>query len=625
MLLKKMTVRHLLVLSVLMLTVTSAQAAFFEDREIVVKDLAFGEILYEFYQKNYFTATTKLLIARELGRVPNHKKDADLMLGGLYLSYGLHLEAEAVFGKLIADGTDPLTQDKAWFNLAKVRYQKGQHDDAIRAIEEIGDNLPVEQKNDVSMMMTNLLMQKGQYDDAIALLKKSLDNKEISEFARFNLGVALFKQDNQIEGAEQLDIVGHSKSAKSDVKALRDKANIALGYALLAAEDPVKAKAYFQLVRVNGPFSNKALLGLGWANAMQKEYQKAMAPWIELSRKKKTESAVYESLLAVAYGLEQLQAYRQSIQAYQDAIITFKTEEDSIDNALAAVRDNAMWDQLFFVFTQKDAQHEWSTADLPVALEARFLNRIVASNEFHEAMKNLRDMSFLHQNLQKWAHDIPAYQDMLALRKSTYEKRLPELATDQGVYRLAAFRDERNLYREEMDRIVRDGDIIALATDKERDQIDRLEKLKLKLRSASTRMDPGKYNQFADKYRLYRGLLEWDIGTTIKTRQWNINKSLRMLDRELQKTDYRQKELQRAKYVAPRGFEGHGQQIDYYGKRIEELSKDLVSIYDEQKEDLQLQVVSELVTVRNSLTEYLDQAQFALARLQDLASQEKQP
>ena len=138
-------------------------------------------------------------------------------------------------------------------------------------------------------------------------------------------------------------------------------------------------------------------------------------------------------------------------------------------------------------------------------------------------------------------------------------------------------------------------------------------------------MDPGKYNKYADKYRLYRGLLEWDIGTTIKTRQWNINKSIRMLDRELEKTEYRQKALQRAKFVAPRGFEGHDQQIDYYGQRIEHLSSELVGIYDEQKEELQAQVVAELVAVRSSLSEYLDQAQFALARLQDLASQGAKP
>ena len=612
----------LAVIAPLTVPVGVAHAAFFEDKKIVVKDLAFGEVLYDFYQGKYFTATVKLEAAKELGRLQHHSEDADLMLGGLYLSYGMHLEAEAIFKRLIAAGASPEIHDKAWYNLAKVRYQKGLYEDAIRAIEEIGDSLPKSLKDETDLMMANLLMARGQYNDAVALLRKLLDNTKIATYARYNLGIALYRNDKKIEGAEQLDLVGRAPVTDDEDKALKDKANIALGYALMANEEPLKAKAYFLRVRVNGPFSNKALLGLGWANALEKDYQKAMVPWMALAKRDRTDSSVYESMLAVAYGLEQLKAYPQSIQSYQNDISVFQDEMTRLDTAIKAIRDGKLWEKMFASLDQLENQHEWRLSDLPPAIEARYLTSIIASHEFHEAIKNIRDLRFLRANLDKWANDMPTFKNMLTLRKQTYEKRLPELDPDQGIYRLAALKDERNLYQEEMDRIEREGDLQALATDKERKLIARLDKIKEALSIDGAKMAPAKYDEIREKYRLYRGLLEWDIGTTIKPRQWKIKKALREVDRELAKAERQQKKLQSAKIIAPKGFEGHNRQVDYYTKRITQLQQQVNDAYETQKQDLEALMVAELSWVKQNLAGYLDQARFAVARLQDMASQE---
>jgi len=151
---KQITLGLLLQLAVLVVIApfNPAQAAFFDDKKIVVKDLAYGEVLYDFYQGNYFSATVKLEAAKALGRLPHHEEDAELMLGGLYLSYGMHLEAEDIFKKLIAKGAGPVIHDKAWYQLARVRYQKGLYEDAIRAIEEIGTSLPQKQKDQTDLM-----------------------------------------------------------------------------------------------------------------------------------------------------------------------------------------------------------------------------------------------------------------------------------------------------------------------------------------------------------------------------------------------------------------------------------------------------------------------------------------
>ena len=591
-----------------------------EDKRIVVKSLPFGEILYDYYMDNYFDATVKLLVAKEQGTISSHREAGELMIGGLYLSYGLHLEAEKTFKRLIKEGAGPEIHDKAWFNLATVRYKKGLYEDAIRAIEEIGDTLPPDMKNEKDMMMANLLMARGQYDEATALLRKMLDRPGISEVARFNLGVALFRSERQIEGAEQLDRVGRVEAVDDVTKAIRDKANVALGYSLLAEQEALKARAYFQRVRVEGPYSNKALLGLGWSNAMLEEYKKAMSPWVELTKRDRNDTAVYEALLASAYGLEQLQAYPQSMQSYNEAISVFQDEMKNIEKAIEAVRKGELLDRLLQMFSRLDDPKQWLVSELPDIEEARYLTSILVSHEFHDAIKTLRELTHLDEILDKWSRDIPTFKHMLKLRKDNYKRLLPQLSKDKALAQITVLKDERNLYKEELDRIVRVADIKELATDKEREQLKRLEQMRNRLRLVSDKMDPEKHKVYQERYQFYRGLLEWDIGTTINSRKWKITKSMRELDRELEKTAFQQKLLQRAKEIAPRAFEGYNKQISHYTRTVKKLQGKLKKVYKYQKQDIQALIVAELIHLKQNLTDYLDQALYATARLQDIAS-----
>ena len=60
---------------------------------------------------------------------------------------------------------------------------------------------------------------------------------------------------------------------RPELLALKDRANLALGFAYLQANEPAKARVALERVRLNGPYSNKALLGTGWADAALGDYK----------------------------------------------------------------------------------------------------------------------------------------------------------------------------------------------------------------------------------------------------------------------------------------------------------------------------------------------------------------
>ena len=81
--------------------------------------------------------------------------------------------------------------------------------------------------------------------------------------------------------------------------ALRDKANLSLGYVYLQQNAFDRARNYLQQVRLNSPYSNRALLAMGWIAQQQGRSDEALAPWTELRNRNVTDPAVQESLLAV--------------------------------------------------------------------------------------------------------------------------------------------------------------------------------------------------------------------------------------------------------------------------------------------------------------------------------------
>jgi hypothetical protein len=106
------------ILPVLMLCISATSAA---DRKSAstAQDLQFGEVLFYYFQEDWFNSIVRLQIAQAQQRLPNHGDEAELLLGGLDLSYGLRNAASNIFERMLTDEhADAQTRNRAWFYLA---------------------------------------------------------------------------------------------------------------------------------------------------------------------------------------------------------------------------------------------------------------------------------------------------------------------------------------------------------------------------------------------------------------------------------------------------------------------------------------------------------------------------
>ncbi len=304
-----------------------------------VKDLQYGDVLFYFFQDDYFDSITRLLAAREQNRIPHTQGEAELLLGGLYLSLGEHVEAGRIFEALLKQNTSEAVRNRAWFYLGKVWYQRGYLEESERALRQVSDKIDPRINAERYMLLAQLMMRQGRYDDAIAALSNWHGAPDWTAYAQFNLGMALVRRDRLAEAARYLDRVGtHARRAVEELLALKDKANLALGFALLQAQRAAEAKPILQRIRLEGPYSSKALLGVGWADAGMGEFKRALVPWLALRKRSLLDSAVQESFLTVPYAYLQLSATGQAAEYYNSAIESFDAEKKVIDDSIEQIR-----------------------------------------------------------------------------------------------------------------------------------------------------------------------------------------------------------------------------------------------------------------------------------------------
>jgi TolA-binding protein len=604
-----------------------AQAA---DKKVahVVQDPHYGDTLFHFYQEKYFTAVTTLMVSQHFERMPKHADEAEVLRGGLLLSYGMHREAGEIFSQLIEKGAEPKVRDRAWFFLAKIRYQRGLLGEAEEAVNRIEKNLPPELEEERVLLKANILMAKGDYAGAAAVLNAVPGvEKEISEgtpsaslYARYNLGVALIRNGELEKGSALLDQIGKAPTppvATEEFRALRDRANVALGLSALQADKPEAAGPYLERVRLVGPQSNKALLGFGWSYASVKDHKRALVPWTELSARDPSDSAVLEANIAVPYSYGQLGAYSQALERFNAALEVFEREDKGLDESIAAIRAGKLVNGLLDRNPGEEMGWFWNIDQLPDMPHAGHLTQVLAQHDFQEAFKNYRDLLFLGRNLAEWKEKLGVFTDMLDNRRKAYADRLPGIlakARDAGAeaqaQRSAALKDE-------LAKAESDADGVAFADEKERELLERLENVQATLKDAGN--DPEMANA-RERARLARGAMVWRLAQAYPGRLYETQRALQTLEAGLAEVRQHQAALETAQREEPAKFDRFAARIAELDQRLQALIPRIADLSQAQQAELQELAVAQLNRQKERLVAYSTQARFAVAQLYDRAT-----
>jgi tetratricopeptide (TPR) repeat protein len=367
-------------------------------------ELLYGEALFHSHQQDYLSAISRLQMAEAQGLLPSSSGEAALLLARMKLAYGMHLEAGFDLHALLGEDVPPPLRNRAWYDLGRAFFHKRYNQAAAEALANVRGEMPTDIIGDYQLLRATVLMSLHRNQEAAQELAQWRGAPELAAYAHYNRGIALVRAGDYAQVVPSLEMAVKMPARGEELLALRDKARLALGYAFAREDDYKRARKQLQAVRPQGPFSNRALLALGWLDYKQGRSESALAAWTELQGRSPTDPAVLETLLVVPAVHRELDALQMATRDYEAAVAAYNTELDRLHGARESVQKGEAVEQLL----QSDTRSGLRTQGTANQEAARFLGPLLASRDFAELHQSHSELRAMLDNMDKGLREIDA-------------------------------------------------------------------------------------------------------------------------------------------------------------------------------------------------------------------------
>lgn len=549
------------------------------------KDALLGEVHYYGQQGKYMDALFRLDIiggkfyapdpdAPNLDPLHFRFDGYDIALGDLELSYRMFQRAEKTLKEVYEKyAVEELIRNEAAYRLARVYLLKGEPKAALQMIEKVSGKLPEDDRENELFLRSQIYLANGKFAAAVNTLRRLLNEKNYKAFASYNLGVALIMNGQEKEGTEQLDLAGQLSGTDEVTLSIKDKANLMLGYRLMDAKQHALAKQYFDRVRLNSPFSNKALLGSGWAEVAMGKFDSALVPWSVLSKRNVADKYVQESIMGVPYAYAMLKLPGKAALMYDKALKTCEQELAKVDASIKSVREGRFRQTLLREEFRQDENWVARVNSLPETPEISYLLELIASSNFVALSNSYRDLDELLNYLDVWDDNLNAYEDI----KNMNEALLPGI----------------------------DKEFSALA-DRLRKVLEERQQLDDKIKKMLASPQPANGKLLAETYKRLQ-LLSDDVRNSKRIyASFNAMRVAALRSNE-------------------NAYKGYGEQLRQLDNRVHDTRQKIKTVMGRLGNMLDTVAMNELNQRRKQLQDYQAQAKFGLAETYERASKAQAP
>lgn len=579
--------------------------------------MLFNEVMYDYYQQRYFPAITNLLIARE-NKVISEKDDyAEMLLGDLYTSFDLVDQAEQIFSRIIKRDILPKTRNETWFHTAEIQYRQGKYDEAARILEnKIANLAPAIEKQRV-VMLGNIYISRGEFQKAADLLANVKADDIVGAFALYNAGVAFVRAGEVERGMPLLKYVRDLPPGDEETNALKDRSALAIGYTWLQKGNNDLARESLLTIRMDGPFTNEAMFGLGYANFQRNDFKKALPLWLELLQRNTSDTTVQEALLWAPRAYEELGALPQALFGYRYAADTLRGELKKVERTIVRVREGDWLSTL----SPLDGKEILSADPLaPVVSfepakvpEAPYLYSLFASDAFATDYRLFLALQRMDRLVDQWREQLPIFNATLQQHRAQLNAIRPVL--EETIQRrtrdLFALRARVPPLEVRIANAIDSGDIEQTASVEQLAQLDRIRAIEASGMGTFTA-------QYAERIRRVKGLVIWDIAASAPKQQEAAIKDLENIREDLEAASLHIDALKRQRdEISRRMSPDYDNKIANAQRRLQLLKDEIADRMNRQQTILRNQALVVLAENRRNLGAQLAETHLSIARLQD--------
>ncbi|TQV84543.1 tetratricopeptide repeat protein [Aliikangiella coralliicola] len=599
-------------------------------KPVILEDLAYGNILFEYYRGNTIEALNAILVANERQQLPNHRQSAQLLSGVIYLDLGMLTHAQKIFNDLLSE-QDLKTEllAKLEFYLGKLHYRQGDFTQAQYRLKRVVDALEASLKDECLIMLSNMALHADEKEQAKSWLAGISQDSSMAAFSRFNLGILWLREANLVEAEKFLNNIHPSYTEDKVIRSLQDKAKVALGYFYLSQKDYQKARINLRKVRLSSPSSNSALLGIGWSYLESGSYRMALSHWLELSKRDVRDTAVQEALLAVPFAYQKLDSMQLSLDNYLHASDVFQQQMDLIDELTQKVEQGDLIDRFIdkIVLAQmndndlfgnnKDIRDQGiQDSKLFGDKYDYYLFELISQHRFNENFRSYQKLGKLANLLRHWEEQLPIFDEILKANTLRFEEKIPlvERYLTEGAF--DKYQQALAQLESDIQALKNNEKLHLLADASELRTHARISRLMEKVaRIPDDMLTPEKRL----KAKRAQGVFQWQLESGKVGKIWLLEKEAKQIKRILAEIQSRKGGLERARASAKVRFSGYQEKVDVGKNQLLGL-RDKIQLHIRiQAAELKSQILAVLAKRRTTIDHYLLQSDLSVARLHEKA------
>lgn len=606
---------------VLLTALASGQAAGGE-----LRDLHYGEAVFEAHQGRFFEALQRLdtelaqyhgLDEPALDSLTPHLGSAEFSVGDFELNYRMHHRAGRAIERVLEADVEDSIRNEAAFRLARIHFQKDQLEEALAALARIDGEVPKAIRDDIEFLRANVYLAQGRARSAVDALQGLPSDADLAGFAAYNLGIALLQDGQLAEAVEQLDEAGRMAVTDSASQGIRDKANLVLGSLLFELGEFERAELTLERVRLEGPFSNQALLRAGWSQASSEKFERALVPWSRLLDRDQTDAAVQEAWLAVPQAYASLNVHGRAALLFGRALESYGEQIERVDASIDSIRDGRFLQALVREEIRQDKDWVIRLRDLPESPETFYLAQLMASHDFQTALQNYLDLEDLRSRLLSWQSSFAAFEDVINLRGAYYEPQLPEIDASfrELDARMRTRLEQRRHLATRLQGLLTAPQPELLATEAERVTSEHLDLLAAQLAGNNS----PEARALLPRIARLQGAITWQVRTEYHTRLTTAHTRLRELVEHVELLEQNHHAFIRARQAATHGYVGYDEKIGELRQRVGKALARLDAVMGRQGRLIETVAIRELKGRRERLATLQTQARYAVADSYDRA------
>jgi hypothetical protein len=590
-------------------------------KPVKMQDLAYGEILFDYYRNDEISALTHILIAQKHNQLSHHANSAELLSGVIYLNLGMLAKAQDIFNRLLTekDLKNELLA-KLEFYLAKLHYKQNDYPEAKRRLSQVYLSLETALRDESLIMLSNIALSEGQLDKAREWLEPITEDSEFLAYSRFNLGILWLKAEQLEKALPFLSKVFLTIEPTDIQRSLQDKAKVALGYYYLKLKQFELSKAQFLSVRLDSSYTNKALLGIGWVYAAQDNHEKALTHWLALAEKDIRDIAVQEGLLAIPYAYQKLEALQPALQRYLAASDAYQQQLQLVTDIEKQVSEGNLVEKLVrkLIKAKSLGSGDESIQDSKLFGDVYdyYIYELLAQNRFNEGFRSYQKLGRLALMLDHWELQLPMFSEMLETNQLRFDQKIPQIDAYLDKETLTKLQRQYAIIDEDIKHLRNSEKLYLLASPEQTELNLRITRLENNIKKIPTSMLS---NDQVIKAKRARGVLQWQLGENKTEKIWQLEKVKNEIEQVMAEISSQTVSLASARENALTRFVGYQEKINQGGDNLRRLRNKIRGQVEIQSDFIKQEILAVLKRRKATLDHFLLQSDLSIARLHEKA------